>query len=41
MCGTGLKASGLAYNERIAGEAGVEMLNPGFRLMERFLAIGS
>ena len=41
MCGTGLKASGLAYNERIAREAGVEMLNPGFRLMERFLANGS
>jgi 2,3-bisphosphoglycerate-independent phosphoglycerate mutase len=41
MCGTGLKASGLAYNERIAREAGVEMLNPGFRLMERFLGNGS
>lgn len=38
MCGTGLAASGLAYNERIAREAGVEMLDPGFRLMERFLA---
>ena len=41
MCGTGLKASGLAYNERIARKAGVEMLNPGFRLMERFLGNGS
>lgn len=39
MCGTGLKASGLAYNERSAKDGGVEMLDPGFRLMERFLAV--
>jgi 2,3-bisphosphoglycerate-independent phosphoglycerate mutase len=38
MCGTGIEASGLAYNEKAARDAGVELLDPGFRLMERFLA---
>lgn len=37
MCGTGIKPSGLSYNERAAVEAGVELLDPGFRLMEKFL----
>lgn len=37
MCGTGIQASGLAYNEKAAADHGVKMLDPGFRLMERFL----
>jgi len=38
MCGTGISASGLAYHEKAARDAGVEMLDPGFRLMGRFLS---
>ncbi len=38
MCGTGISASGLTYDEKAAREAGVEMLDPGFRLMARFLS---
>jgi hypothetical protein len=37
ICGTGIAASGLSYNEPAAVKAGVMMLDPGFRLMEHFL----
>ncbi|GIW88859.1 MAG: cofactor-independent phosphoglycerate mutase [Isosphaeraceae bacterium] len=37
MCGTGLAGSGLAYDERSALEGGGPLLDPGWRLMARFL----
>jgi 2,3-bisphosphoglycerate-independent phosphoglycerate mutase len=40
MAGTGLPASGLAYDEVVAREGGGPFLEQGFRLMERFLDLG-
>jgi 2,3-bisphosphoglycerate-independent phosphoglycerate mutase len=37
MCGTGLEASGLPYDEASAAAGGRPMLDQGFRLMDRFL----
>lgn len=37
MCGTGIRPSGLTYSESAAVQAGVELLDPGFRLMEKYL----